>query len=55
MDDGAGVKHGVDRLHGARSTWADGMRGNGVGVWDVGEVPDGAGSGGHSAGGDDGW
>ena len=54
IDDNAWVEHGVGRLHGAGSTWADDMREDGVGVGDVGEVSDGAGSRGHSAGGDDG-
>ena len=34
---------------------ADGMRGDGVGVGDVGAVPGGAWGTGHAAGGDDGW
>jgi len=54
MDDDAWVEHGVGGVHGARSAWADGMREDGMGVGDVGEVSDGAGSRGHSAGGDDG-
>ena len=33
---------------------ADGMRGDGVGVGDVGEVPGGARGSGHASGGDDG-
>jgi len=54
MDDGTWVEHGVGRVHGARSTWADGMREDGMGVGDVGEVSTGARARGLLESGDDG-
>ena len=54
VDDGAWIEHGACRVHGTGTGGGDGMRGDGVGVGDVGEVPGGARGGGHAAGGDDG-
>eukprot|EP00802_Teleaulax_amphioxeia_P027124 Tamp_28379.p4 GENE.Tamp_28379~~Tamp_28379.p4 ORF type:complete len:105 (-),score=2.99 Tamp_28379:501-815(-) len=55
IGDGARVELGFGGVHGAGSSWADGMRGDGVGVGDVGAVSGGAWCSGHSAIGDDGW
>ena len=54
VGDGARGEPGAGGVHGAGSGGADGMRGDGVGVGDVGEVPGGAWSSGDSAGDDDG-
>ena len=42
IDDGARGKHGRSRLHDKRSTRTHGVRGDGLGVGDLGEVPCGA-------------
>ena len=52
MDDDAGVGHGAGGLYVARTAWVYGMREDGLGVGDVGEVPCGAWDRGHSAGDD---
>ena len=54
IDDGARVEHGAGSLLTTRTAWSYGMRGDGLGVGDVGEVPCRAWGRGHSAGGDDG-
>jgi hypothetical protein len=54
VGDGARVGSGSGLAHGAGSSWTDRMRGDGVGVGDVGAVPGGAWCSGHSAGCDDG-
>ena len=54
IDDGTRVEHGARRVHGTWAGGADGMRGDGLGVGDVGEVPGRAGICRDTAGGDDG-
>jgi len=54
IDDGARVEHGACEVYCARSGGADGVRGDGLGVGDVGEVPGGIRGEGYSTGGDDG-
>ena len=54
VGDGAWGKPGPGHVYGDGSGGAYGMRGDGVGVGDIGEVHDWAGCSGHSAGGDDG-
>ena len=48
-----GCGHRTCDVHGASSGGADGMRGDGVGVGDIGTVPGDAGRSGDAAGGDD--
>ena len=50
----AGSMAGACEVHGAGTGGADGMRGDGVGVGDIGTVPGDAGRSGDAAGGDDG-
>ena len=50
VSDGAGDEDGDGGLHGAGSGGAHGMRGDGVGVGDIGEVQGGAGGAGVEAG-----
>ena len=45
-------KHGACDVHGAGTGWAHGMRGDGVGVGDIGEVPGDAWRSGDTASGD---
>ena len=47
-------EHGACDVHGAGTGGAHGMRGDGVGVGDIGEVPGDAWSSGDTASGDDG-
>ena len=54
VGDGTWVGHGADGVHGGRAMGKDEVRGDGVGVGDVGEVPGGTGGTGDAAGGDDG-
>ena len=54
VGDGARVEHGTDDVHGTHPGREHDMRGDGVGVGDVGEVPDRARLAGHASGGDDG-
>ena len=54
IDDGTRVGDGSHGVHGTGTGGADGMRGDRVGVGDVGEVPYGAWGWGHTTGGDDG-
>jgi hypothetical protein len=53
VGDGARGEHGACDVHGTGSGGAHGMRGNGVGVGDIGEVPGDARSAGDAAGDDD--
>jgi hypothetical protein len=54
VGDGARGEHGACDVHGTGSGGAHGMRGDGVGVGDIGEVPGDARSAGDAAGDDDG-
>ncbi len=54
VGDGAWGEHGACDAHGTGSGGAHGMRGDGVGVGDIGEVPGDARSAGDAAGDDDG-
>ena len=54
VGDGAGCGDGACEVHGEGTGGADGMRGDGVGVGDIGEVPGVRGRSGDAAGGDDG-
>jgi hypothetical protein len=54
VDDGARGGHGACAAYGTGSAWAHGMRGDGVGVGDIGEVQGDTRSPGDTAGGDDG-
>ena len=53
IDDGARLEHGAFGIHGTCSRGPDGMRGDRVGVGDVGTMPDGSRVSRHSAGSDD--
>jgi hypothetical protein len=54
VGDGARGEHGACDVHGTGSGGAHGLRGDGVGVGDIGEVPGNARSAGDAAGDDDG-
>jgi hypothetical protein len=54
VGDGARGEHGACDVHGTGSGWAHEMRGDGVGVGDIGEVPGHARSAGDAAADDDG-
>jgi hypothetical protein len=54
VGDGARGEHGACDVHGTGSGGAHGLRGDGVGVGDIGALPGHAGSAGHAAGDDDG-
>ena len=54
VSDGAWGEPGAGGVHEHDAGGGDGMRGDGVGVGDVGAVPGGAWGGGHTTGGDDG-
>jgi hypothetical protein len=54
VGDGARGEHGACDVHGTGSGGAHGMRGDGVGVGDIGEVPGDARSAGDAAADDDG-
>jgi hypothetical protein len=54
VGDGARGEHGACDVHGTGSGGAHGLRGDGVGVGDIGEVPDDKRSAGDAAGDDDG-
>jgi hypothetical protein len=54
VGDGARGEHGACDVHGTGSGGAHGLRGDGVGVGDIGEVPGDARSAGDAAGDDDG-
>ena len=54
VSDGTRVEHGACDVHGAGSGGADGVRGDGVAVGDIREVPGDAWGSGDTAGGDDG-
>ena len=54
IGDGAWSQHGAGGVHGTGEGGSDGMRGDGVGVGDVGEVHGGARGSRHASGGDDG-
>jgi hypothetical protein len=54
VGDGARGEHGACDVHGTGSGGAHGLRGDGVGVGDIGEVPGHARSAGHAADDDDG-
>jgi hypothetical protein len=53
VGDGARGEHGACDVHGTGSGGAHGLRGDGVGVGDIGEVPGDARSAGDAAGDDD--
>jgi len=55
VGDGAWGRHREDIIHGAGSGGTHGMRGERVGVGDIGEVPGGAGHAGVKAGSGDCW
>ena len=55
VGDGAWIRDGSLDVHGEGAGGSDGMRGDGVGVGDVGAMPDWAGGTGHPTGGDDCW